>query len=181
MLRKFLQYFPPDRPVNYRNSGNFYQDYFDNLGGLQFGGCLFTAFRIEDVPKWKSYIVEAYPVLNGKILPFGYTWDGLCYCVDIRDGKVIICDIGAGDYVVLPCSMRVFLNEQFPDLKNEMTEGAGYNSWVARHGMLKYGTCAGLIRPVFMGGEEEDSNREISDMEVYWSVFTQIKNQVKDK
>lgn len=38
---------------------------------------------------------------------------------------------------------------------------------------IVYGRCAGYKIPLFLGGEDKDS-----DMEVYWGVITQIKNRI---
>jgi len=176
MLRDFLKFFNLKMDIVY--SQNFYQDYFDYLGGMQFGGGLFNAFRLEDIPKWKGYLVDAFPRLEGKILPFGYTWDGVCYCVDVRDGKIIVCDVGAGEITVIPHSMMHFLNKDIPASFGEPENILDFKEWISENGQISYGSCAGLRIPLFLDGAEENSNREISDMEVYWGVFGQIKRQI---
>lgn len=181
MLKNFLRHFKTAHKVQYTNTNNFYQDYFDQLGGMQFGGCQFNAFRLQDIPKWKEYIADAFPMLAGKVLPFGYSWEGTCFCVDIRDGKVIICDVGGGECYAIPQSMQNFLNEDLIKHGRELLELPDYKKWVAKNGMLQYGNCAGLKVPVFLGGSEENGNREVTDMEVYWGVLGQVKKQIMGK
>ena len=46
---------------------------------MQFGDGLFNAIRLEETGKWEEYLVDAFQRLKEKILPFGYTWDGIFF------------------------------------------------------------------------------------------------------
>jgi len=176
MLSRFLRFFKYNVKMIY--SSNVYQDYFDQLGGIQFGDGVFNSLLLQDVPKWRAYITEAFPELTGKVIPFGYTWDGVFCCIDLRDGKIILCDVGAGECIDLPRSFIEFLNEDIEEFE-ELLQIEDYQKWMTVNGKLPYGSCAGLKKPLFMGGEEENSNREVSDLEVYWGIIGQVKRQVK--
>lgn len=39
---------------------------------------------------------------------------------------------------------------------------------------IEYGRCAGYVIPLFLGGADDITNLEDSDMEVYWNIMTQI-------
>ncbi|MDE6016154.1 MAG: DUF1851 domain-containing protein [Acetatifactor sp.] len=43
---------------------------------------------------------------------------------------------------------------------------------------IEYDRCAAYKIPLFLGGEDTETNLENSDMEVYWSIVSQIKNKL---
>ena len=176
MLSKFLKSYGIKKKIKYTK--NFYQDFFDNLGGMQFGNGIFNTIHLEDAGKWEEYLVDAFPRLEGKILPYAYTWEGTFFCVDIRDGKSIICDTGTSTCFALPVSMCDFLNNYVANKSADYLNAVEYRQWIAANGPVPYGFCAGWKIPLFMNGEESMDNRELSDMEVYWGVLGQIRQQV---
>jgi len=38
--------------------------------------------------------------------------------------------------------------------------------------------CIGYIKPLLLGGKDEPANQEVTDMEVYWSLCTQLKQRI---
>lgn len=180
MLKPFLKHFKEKIEITYTE--NFYQDYFDNLGGRQFGDGLFNAFTLADAERWKTTISEAFPKLQGIILPIGYSWAGVCFCLDYRDGKIIVADIGADELFAIPCSLRDFLNKELPQRGKVLLQSGDYTKWrLLNRKPLTYGTCAGYRLPLFLNGDPGVRNREAGDLEVYWTVLTQVKAQVQGK
>jgi len=176
MFSKFLKSFGVNMSITYTD--NFYKDFFDNFGGMQFGNGLFNAIRLEEIGKWEEYIVDAFPKLAGKILPFGYTWDGVFLCIDVRDGKIFVCDVASSECYWLGISLEDFLNNYIPEAYNKGIFLSEYQQWIAKNGPLPYGYCAGWIVPLFLNGKAERDNQELIDMEVYWGVTGQIRQQV---
>jgi len=176
MFSKFLKSFGANKKIKYTD--NFYKDFFDNFGGKQFGEGLLNTIRLEDTGKWKEYLVDAFSRLEGKILPFGYTWDGIFFSIDIRDGKMIICDAGASQCFALPVSLKDFLNEYLSDRSADFLNAAEYRQWKSVNGPVPYGFCAGWRIPLFLNVIDDLENRELCDMEVYWGITGQIRQQV---
>lgn len=176
MLSKFLKSYGVNKEIRYTN--NFYKDFFDNLGGMQFDDGLFNTIRLEDAGKWEEYLVDAFPKLDGKVLPFGYTWDGVFFSIDLRDGKIFVCDVGENSCFWIGISLADFLNECLTDPSMDSLNSAEYRQWKATNGPVPYGFCAGWRIPLFLSGKDEIENRELSDLEVYWGVFGQIRQQV---
>ena len=176
MLRKFLKSFGINKKIKYTK--NLYNDFFLNLGGMQFGNGIFNTLRLDETIKWEGYIFDAFPKLEGKILPFGYTWDGVFFGIDIRDGKIFVCDVGTSNCFWLGCSLKDFLNDCVADRSADFLNAEEYRRWIAANGPLPYGYCAGWKTPLFLDGSDDMENRELSDMEVYWGVLGQIRQQV---
>lgn len=176
MFGKFMKSFGVHKKTKHINNLN--KEYFDSFGGKQFGKGLFNAIRLEDTGKWEEYIVDAFPRLAGKILPFGYTWDGIFLCVDVRDGKIFVCDVGTSECFWLAIALNDFLNKYLAEGYGDFFNASEYQQWIDTNGPLPYGFCAGWRIPLFLSGKDDMGNRELCDMEVYWGITGQIRQQV---
>ncbi|MBR4670414.1 MAG: DUF1851 domain-containing protein [Butyrivibrio sp.] len=179
MINDFLNYFESSEEFNW--SGDLYNDFITKLGGKRFGEGLFNSFSMENVSKWTEIIDEAYPAFKGLYKAFGYDWLGRCFGIDLRKdtfGNVLMFEIGTNDVLEIPCSFENFLNEEIPLYSDACLAKSFYDEWKNFSGKeISYGRCAGYKIPLFLGGEDNVNNLEDSDMEVYWSVLTQVKNR----
>lgn len=182
MFREFLTYFNKNDKLNY--SGNFYNDFILQLGGKSFGKGLFNSFSKNNLKKWTEIVNEAYPEFKGMFMLFGYDWLGRCFGIDLREntqGEVLMFEIGTNDVLEIPCSFLDFLNEEMPSYSDACLSESFFYEWMDySNEQLEYGTCAGYIVPLFLGGEDVVTNLEKSDMEVYWGVISQIKKHRDD-
>lgn len=91
--------------------------------------------------------------------------------------------IGTNDILEIPCFFEKFLIEEIPLNSDACLAEPFFNEWMD-YSMdyskkeLRHGRCIGYKIPLFLGGADTVANLEDSDMEVYWGVITQIKNQV---
>lgn len=180
MLDNFLRYFNEKVIVLYSN--NLYSDFIMQLGGKRYGKGLFNSFSDENVKKWSEIVAEAYPEFRNKFKIFGYDWLGRCFGIDLRkenDGGILLFEIGANDVLEIPCSFEKFLNEEIPMYSDACLARSFFNEWMECFKKeIEYGRCASYKIPLFLGGEDVVTNLEDSDMEVYWGIITQIKNQL---
>jgi hypothetical protein len=53
-----------------------------------------------------------------------------------------------------------------------------FNKWfeASGHYVLKYDQCVGYKVPLFLNGQDELENLEVSDMEVYWEIMMPLMN-----
>ena len=76
-------------------------------------------------------------------------------------------------------SFYKFLNEEIPLYADACLAKSFFAEWMNNFGKsIVYGRCAGYKVPLFLGGEDSVNNLEDSDMEVYWSVLTQVKSRL---
>lgn len=178
MFKNFLSYFNENLDLTY--SDNPFRDFVLQLGGKTFGNGLFRSFSKENLEAWTGNVNEAYPEFEGKFILFGYDWLGRCFGIDLRKksrGNVLMFEIGAAEIFEIPCSFLEFLNEEIPEYSDECLAEEYFHQWTESSGKtLEYGRCAGYRIPLFLGGEDALDNLEDSDMDVYWSVLTQVKN-----
>lgn len=180
MFREFLAYFNESIEIN--GSNDPYREFIQQLGGKSFGNGLFCSFSKENVKTWTESVSEAFPEFKGKFLPFGFDWLGRCFGIDLREGSygnVLMFEIGTLDVLEIPCSFLEFLNKEIPQYSDACLAEEYYKQWMDySEKAIEYGRCAGYKIPLFLGGEDTIVNLEDSDLDVYWSVLTQVKNSM---
>ena len=180
MFRDFLSFFGEDKATNY--SGNLYNDFIIQLGGKSFGNGLFNSFSKDNLKKWTEIVAQAYPDFQNLFKIFGYDWMGRCFAIDLRKktyGNILMFEIGTNDILEIPCRFDIFLNEEIPLYADACLAKSFFDEWIVYGGReISYGRCVGYKVPLFLGGEDCLNNLEDSDMEVYWSIITQIKHKL---
>jgi hypothetical protein len=77
------------------------------------------------------------------------------------------------------CDFQTFLNNEIPNNGNASLSSIFYREWLNKKGTsVKYGRCIGYKIPLFMGGKDDITNLEDSDMDVYWSIISQVMAQI---
>lgn len=180
MFSDFLSYFNKKENVIY--SGDLYNDFLLQLGGMSFGDGIFRSFSHENLKKWELIVAEAYPESKNMFKLFGYDWLGRCFGIDLREnakGNVLMFEIGTNEILEIPCQFNTFLNEEIPLYADACLAKAFFDEWnTYTKQTIKYGRCASYKTPLFLGGEDKVTNLEDSDMEVYWNIITQIKTKL---
>ena len=180
MFNSFLSYFNEEIEVMY--TGDIYADFISQLGGKSFGNGIFRSFSCENVAAWTNVVEEAYPDFKNMFRLFGFDWLGRCFGIDLRNetqGNVLLFELGTGDILQIPCNLEDFLNKEIPQKPDACLAQSFFIQWQGySKETLGYGDCAGYKIPLFLGGEDSLYNLEKSNMDVYWGVMAQIKNQV---
>lgn len=180
MIKNFFLFFDVNTKIEY--SEDLYNDFIMQLGGKSFGNGLFNSFSKDNVSKWTEIVSEAYPDFKNLFKIFGYDWLGRCFGIDLRKntyGNILMFEIGTNDVLEIPCSFEIFLNEEIPLYTDACLAKSFFDEWTKYSNKeIIYGRCASYKVPLFLGGEDSIKNLEDSDMEVYWSVITQIKNRM---
>ena len=179
MFSEFLLYFN-ERDIE-KCSDDLYNEFIIQLGGRRFGNGLFNSFSVDNIKKWTEIVNQAYPEFENLYRIFGYDWLGRCFGIDLREntyGNILMFEIGTNDVLEIPCTFQEFLNVEIPLYSDSCLAEPFFNEWMDySKESITYGRCAGYKIPLFLGGEDTVANLENSDMEVYWSIITQIKNK----
>jgi hypothetical protein len=158
--------------------------FFTKYSGATFNNGLYRVLPADQIKKWTKIVEALYPQYKGKIVTFASDWFGRVFALDatrVEGGQyqVVLLDPAAGDALDIPCSFASFHNEELCDYPNEALEAENYGQWITAKGVApKSNECVGYIKPLVLGGVDDIPNQEITDMEVYWSICTQIKQQV---
>lgn len=149
-----------------------------------FGNGIYRVFENEEIDKWKRIIGEAYSDLEGKFIPFAYDWLGRCFAIDERPNsahknQILLFEIGTADVLEIPYDIISFHNEEIPQNTNACLAKDFFDNWQSVNKIkLSHSDCVGYKIPLFLGGTDTIDNFEISDMEVYWHILSEIKSQI---
>ena len=178
MLDQFLTFFHCTDRVN--ETGDLYRDLTTQLGGKDFGGGLLRTFSPELLPRWEAIVQAAFPSFRKKFRIFAYDWQGCIHAVgkDWRGETLYLFDVGADEIMAHRGSLSDFLNREIPERVSEILAPGFFREWQqVSQKPLRHDRCAAYRIPLDYGGTDNISNLEDSDMEVYWSVMTQFRNQ----
>ena len=88
-------------------------------------------------------------------------------------------EIGTADVLKIPCNFVEFHNQEIPLYNEACLASKFFNEWKETHKQtLEHNKCAGYKIPLFLGGKDEVSNLELSDMEVYWFICSSVKIRI---
>lgn len=157
-----------------------------DFGGSSFKQGLYRIIRGQDIPVWNARINLGFPETGGRVTCFGYDWQGSAFAIDnqrLEQGQpgVVLFEPGTGKALKIPANIATFhdaLVIENPDAAlaaNIYTE-----DWLPSGGpQPAYNQCVGYKTPLFLGGEDDISNMEITDLEVYWHIMGQVIAKVK--
>lgn len=175
-FEKFFNISISDTSKEYRDALVVFRDKYQ---GKDFGEGLYRVFSDMEVTKWKEIITEAYPDFAGKFEPFAFDWLGRCFAIDLRNNtmaNILMFEIGTADVLEIPCDLSDFSNVEIPNYSESCLASNFYKEWKeAKKQILEHSKCAGYKIPLFLGGDDEISNLELCDMDVYWFICSSAK------
>lgn len=180
MFENFLKYFEED--ISIEEKGDAVDIFMKYFGGRSFGKGLFRVFEASELDRWKENIQSAYPSFGGEFRLFGYDWMGRCFGIDLRKNSektILMFEIGTDDILEIPCNFEEFLNLEIPFNAEACLAEKFFKKWNKYSKKeIEHNRCVGYKIPLFLGGKDKIKNLEDSDMEVYWTVISQIKNNL---
>ncbi|WP_397570086.1 T6SS immunity protein Tdi1 domain-containing protein [Schlesneria sp. T3-172] len=160
------------------------KSFFDKYSGMTFNKGIFRVFPLDQVKKWTLIAEEMFPELKGKLLVIASDWRGQVYALNTgrKDGdqfQIQLLDPATNENLNVPATFEGFLDVELVDYANESLQVELFEDWIANHGPAPAAKeCVAYIKPLRLGGIDDPSNQEITDMEVYWSFSTQIRQQI---
>lgn len=181
MFEKFEEYFQ----VNYEREDSFgegsvLQCLRSIYGGKDFGNGIYRIFDSNEAEVWKANVKSAYPEYTKDFEIVSCDWLGRCFGV-LTEGEeaILMFEIGTADVLVIPCNLLDFHNNEITEYAEECLAESFFEEWMEiERKSLKHNQCVGYKVPLFIGGDDELDNLEVSDMDVYWNVCSQIKAKV---
>lgn len=153
-----------------------------DLQGRSFNHGLIRFHSSVSRPLWARIIKDHIRLNPSETLPLFFDWEGKNIFYHRESGRT---------YFVDPSTNEVdWLTESIPELLEKVCSDEGPDILdeedfeVARQHLgepsLGFDECMGFVLPLFLGGSEEPSNREVTDMEVFWEINRQLAEQTKD-
>ena len=186
MYEAFLRVFDENANNNI-TTFNTTEDFLSYYSGHAFCNGLYRLISSSEKNSWVKRINKLYPESAGGISPFGVDWLGRCFaiCTDknyTHFNQVVLFDICAVDAYVIPLNISDFHNIELCEHSEEALEKSLFEEWKKKTGKIITNTeCCGLRIPLFLGGELAFENMEVSDIDVYWEIITQVVQSTGSK
>lgn len=141
--------------------------------------------RSEDVEKYTELAAEAFPDFAKRITCFGADWAGRQFATDEAriiggERQILLLEPGTGEVLQIPVGLNTFHTGELVEQPDAVAGLSFFNEWLAVGGIKPaYGQCVGYKKPLFLGGQDNVSNLELVDFEVYWAIAGQILDQVR--
>lgn len=153
-----------------------------DLQGRSFNHGLIRFHSSTSRPRWAGIIKNHIRLSPSETLPLFFDWEGRNVFFHRESGRTYFVDPSTNevDWVtqsIVELLEKICSNEGPDVLDEEDFEAA------RRHlggPSLGFDECIGFVLPLFLGGSEEPSNREVTDMEVFWEINRQLTEQTND-
>lgn len=82
---------------------------------------------------------------------------------------------GTGEALEIPADFDLFHDVELAQQADAAVAYTFYKQWLAHGGERpQYDQCIGYVRPLYLGGTDDVTNLEVSDLDVYWSLAAQL-------
>ncbi|MDQ0249220.1 hypothetical protein J2W22_001267 [Sphingomonas kyeonggiensis] len=143
--------------------------------------------RPEDVAHFTALATEAFPEFAERISCFGADWLGRQFATDegrIIAGKplVLLLEPGTGEALEIPLDRVSFHEQELVEEPDAAVAYSFFEQWLATGGIRPgYDQCIAYRQPLFLGGADEVSNLELSDLDVYWTISAQLLAEARKR
>lgn len=158
---------------------------FARYGGCTFNDGLYRVHSAESSRKASAMVSMAYPEFGFPIIPFGFDWLGRQFVLDLRSGKsdpdVLLLEPGTGEWFEIPRKFSSYHDDELVRNPEPSLAVSFFNEWKSVNpANLAFNECVGYKVPLFLGGDDQVHNLEVSDIEVYWGLMGQLRLATKN-
>lgn len=163
-----------------------YAAFMGKFAGATFGGGLYRVHDATTGPVAQAFVAEAFPELAEVVTVFGYDWLGRQFAVDRareQDGQpeVVLIEPGSGEALEIPTTFVGFHDGLLVQMPDAALAVEYFGEWVADGTgarALERHECVGYAKPLFLGGEDDVPNLEITELAPYWAFQGQLRMMV---
>ena len=156
------------------------------FGGKSFNRGIYRAFTPKEILEYTEIAGRLYNKLPGRVTVFGCDWLGRLFAVDTdglvdRQALVLLLETERGKGIAIDLPVVEFYNQVLVEDADEVLAKPFFEEW-RRETNLDIGIdeCVGYKVPVFLGGEDELANLEVSDRAVYTEMLAQLRAKVRN-
>ena len=153
-------------------------DFFDSLNGESFLNGMYRLFRKDQITKWNQIVENSFPAYRGRIEVFGFDWLGQIFAINKTSKTGLWFQPGTGEVLDIPDDFLTFHEVEIVEYPEDALVSRYFELWFEQnnHYMLKHDQCVGYKVPLYLNGNDELGNLEVSNMEVYWEIMMPLLN-----
>ena len=159
------------------------ENLFQECGGTTVNRGLYRVHTAKSCIFWSEILNNYFADYGGKIYPFGFDWLGRQYSIKISNKKVIMMfDPSTIEGYEIEEDIVSFHNRDMVVNRDETVSENAFDFFLKELAVNKiaYDECIAHKVPLFLGGTDDVSNFQVSNVEVHWEMQYQIYNQVKN-
>lgn len=156
---------------------------FAECAGVSINNGLYRIHSYSSSEYWSDILQRFFAQIKKPVLPFGYDWLGRQYAVvNGIDNVLLMFDPSTIECYQISGNVVDFHNTDLVTDREETVSESSFNGALEKikASELYVDQCIGYKVPLFLGGSDDASNYEISDMRVYWDIQYQIFEQIKN-
>ncbi len=182
-IEKFLSNYSCDSDfTSVSFDGNTTVDHIElvaNVGGASFNSGMYRVINGNQISKISKLILSVFPEYKEKIVPFAYDWLGRVFVINIvsEEPLLLLMEPGAGEVMQIPVNLEDFHNVELVEYKEDALALNFFLEWRDTENIvLTEEKCIGYKVPLFLNGDDEISNLEIINLEVYLDLCGQLRS-----
>lgn len=188
MFERFLETFnvSDGDPISDSSGPTDVEEWAKVVGGRTFDDGLYRVHTTRSAAAANSLVRAAFPEFAGRLSCFGYDWLGRQFATDAARGlgsdpEVLLFEPGTGQALEIPVPFSAF-HDELIDFDEAALARSFYEQWRADGGAAPtLDECVGYRTPLFLGGQDDVSNLEVSDLDVYWTIMGQLRVQILNR
>ncbi|QYF91777.1 DUF1851 domain-containing protein [Massilia sp. PAMC28688] len=158
----------------------------EQFGGASFCRGLYRAVAGADHANFVNRIRDAFPAYADRVYPLAFDWLNRVFCADfgrIIDSRPQVTIFGHlnDDVCETPVDVLRFHNNDLIVERDGLLQSELFEVWrrSRKLSQLPYAQCASFTVPLFLGGEYDAHNMDMTDAEMDWDITAQLLTQVR--
>ena len=162
------------------NEINDIDSFLKKMSGKTFKEGIYRIHNYDEIEKWTKIVEEAFPKYKGHIRVFGYDWLGRNFAINLDTNTILLFEVGTGEVLDIPANFLDFHNIEIAEYHQDSLASIFFEEWYksSKNYTLSHNECVGYKVPLFLNSNDDISNLEVSDMEVYWVLMGQLINGI---
>ena len=147
----------------------------NKIGGRSYENGLVRIHTVDSSEYWTELVVEYFTEYQDKVHCFAYDWCARQFALGHKNNELTIYmfDPSSGEVYELESDIISFFNVDLVKFRNDTLLEDDFKSLVGSM-ILDLNKVYGFKKSLFLGGEENLDNMELSDIEVYWEMCRQL-------
>lgn len=172
VFKKFFEWAEIENNASINDVDSFLKE----MSGKSFKSGMYRIHNYDEIKKWIKIVEDAFQKYTGRIRIFGYDWLGRQFAINKDTNTILLFESGTGEVLDIPVDFYNFHNVEIAEYHEDSLASQFFAEWYksSKEYTLLHNECVGYKVPLFLNGNDDINNLEVSDMEVYWGLMGQL-------